>query len=72
MNKEFDILLVFMFDRLGRKDDETPFVVKWFVEQGIEVWSVMEGQQRFESHVEDLMNYMMWTRPHLNGKAMMN
>ena len=72
MNKEFDILLVFMFDRLGRKDDETPFVVKWFVEQGIEVWSVMEGQQRFESHVEDLMNYMRWTRPHLNGKAMMN
>lgn len=28
---EFDILLVFMFDRLGRKDDETPFVVEWFV-----------------------------------------
>ena len=26
----FDILLVFMFDRLGRKDDETPFVVEWF------------------------------------------
>ena len=24
LNKEFDILLVFMFDRLGRKDDETP------------------------------------------------
>lgn len=29
-----DILLVFMFDRLGRKDNETPFVLKWFVEQG--------------------------------------
>ena len=28
---EFDILLVFMFDRLGRKDDETLFVVEWFV-----------------------------------------
>ncbi|PKM90489.1 MAG: hypothetical protein CVU87_02100 [Firmicutes bacterium HGW-Firmicutes-12] len=24
---KFDILLVFMFDRLGRRDDETPFVV---------------------------------------------
>ena len=33
--QEFDILLVFMFDRLGRKDNETPFVLKWFVEQGI-------------------------------------
>ena len=27
----FDILLVFMFDRLGRRDDETPFIVEWFV-----------------------------------------
>lgn len=40
---EFEILLVFMFDRLGRKDDETPFVVEWFVKQNIEVWSAMEG-----------------------------
>lgn len=40
----FDVLLVFMFDRLGRKDDETPFVVEWFVKQNIEVWSAMEGQ----------------------------
>ena len=27
--KKFDILLVFMFDRLGRRSDETPFVVEW-------------------------------------------
>ena len=27
--KQFDVLLVFMFDRLGRKEDETPFLVKW-------------------------------------------
>lgn len=26
---EFDVLLVFMFDRLGRRDDETPFIVEW-------------------------------------------
>ena len=36
MAREFDVLLVFMFDRLGRRDDETPFVVEWFVKQGIE------------------------------------
>jgi len=40
---EFDVLLVFMFDRLGRREDETPFVVQWFVQQGIEVWSTREG-----------------------------
>lgn len=54
----FDILLVFMFDRLGRKDDETPFVVEWFANNGIEVWSAEEGQQRFDSHVDKLMNYI--------------
>ena len=41
---KFDILLVFMFDRLGRKSDETPFVVEWFVKHGIRVWSVNEGE----------------------------
>ena len=55
---EFDILLVFMFDRLGRKDNETPFVLKWFVEQGISVWSTVEGEQRFDSNVDDLLNYI--------------
>ena len=56
--QEFDILLVFMFDRLGRKDNETPFVLKWFVEQGISVWSTVEGEQRFDSNVDDLLNYI--------------
>ena len=48
--QEFDVLLVFMFDRLGRREDESPFILKWFVEHGIEVWSVKEGQQTFEKH----------------------
>ncbi len=56
----FDILLVFMFDRLGRRDDETPFVVEWFVKNGIEVWSAMEGQQRFDNHVDKLLNYIRY------------
>jgi len=58
MAGKFDILLVFMFDRLGRRDDETPFVVQWFVEQGIEVWSTQEGEQRFDHHVDKLLNYI--------------
>ena len=57
---KFDILLVFMFDRLGRRDDETPFVVEWFVRNGIEVWSTVEGQQRFDNHVDKLMNYIRY------------
>ena len=58
--EKFDILLVFMFDRLGRKEDETPFVVEWFVRNGIEVWSTAEGQQRFDNHVDKLMNYIRY------------
>ena len=55
---EFDVLLVFMFDRLGRKQDETPFIVEWFNSQGVEVWSAKEGQQRFENEGDYLMNYV--------------
>ena len=65
--KEFDILLVYMFDRLGRKQNETPFVVEWFVGQGIEVWSTQEGQQRFENDVDYLMNYMRFWQA--NGES---
>ena len=60
MQGMFNVLLVFMFDRLGRKDDETPFVVEWFDRQGVEVWSVKEGQQKFESHVDKLTNYIRY------------
>ena len=56
----FDILLVFMFDRLGRKEDETPFLVEWFVKNGIQVWSAKEGQQKFENHVDKLLNYIRY------------
>lgn len=60
VKKEFDVLLVYMFDRLGRRDDETPFVVEWFVKQGIEVWSTQEGQQKFDDQVDKLLNYIRY------------
>ena len=31
---------------------------KWFVQQGIEVWSTREGEQRFDTHVDKLLNYI--------------
>lgn len=55
---KFDILLVFMFDRIGRISDETPFVVEWFVKNGIRVWSCKEGEQRFDTHTDKLTNYI--------------
>ncbi|MBS1332982.1 MAG: recombinase family protein [Clostridiales bacterium] len=50
--------MVFMFDRIGRIEYETPFVVEWFANNGIEVWSTREGQQRFENHTDKLTNYI--------------
>ncbi len=58
VQKKFDILLVFMFDRIGRISDETPFVVEWFVQNGIQVWSTQEGEQRFDNHIDKLLNYL--------------
>ncbi|MCD4713395.1 MAG: recombinase family protein [Clostridiales bacterium] len=57
-NGLFDILLVFMFDRLGRKGDESPQILQRFIDLGIEVWSVNEGQQRIDQHVDKLNNYI--------------
>ena len=54
--RRIDVLLVFMFDRIGRKDNETPFLLKRIVECGVEVWSVCEGQQTFENSSDNLMN----------------
>ena len=58
--REFDILLVFMFDRLGRRDSETPFFVDDLSMLGIEIWSAREGQQRFGSHADKLINYIRY------------
>lgn len=67
---KFDVLLVFMFDRLGRRQDETPFVVEWFVKHGIEVWSTREGQQTFNDHVDYLLNYIrFWQASGESGKT---
>lgn len=57
-DKKFDILLVYMSDRLGRREDDTPFYVSQLNSLGIEVWSVNEGQLKTEQHVDKLINYI--------------
>ena len=65
---QFDILLVFMFDRLGRRDNETPFFVEELASHGIELWSTMEGQQRFDDHTDKLINYIRFW--HASGESL--
>lgn len=55
---KFDILLVFMLDRLGRREDESPLVVNFLHEHNIDVWSVQEGKRSVESHVDKLITYI--------------
>lgn len=57
-NSHFDVLLCFMFDRLGRRTYETPLLLKWFNSMGIEVWSVKEGQQEFTDEGHDITNFL--------------
>ena len=58
IEKEFDILLVFMLDRLGRNLEETPLVVSFLKQCNIDVWSVKEGKRSVESHVDKLITYL--------------
>lgn len=70
--REFDVLLVFMFDRIGRRRDETPFVVEWLIENDVEVWSTQEGQQKLDNDGDYLMNYIRyWTASSESKKTAM-
>lgn len=60
LNKELDVLLVFMFDRIGRREEETPFVVEWLIKNDVEVWSVKEGQRKIENRADKLINYLTY------------
>ncbi len=60
LDKKIDILLVFMFDRIGRREEETPLVVRWLIDQGIEVWSVNEGQRTINDRYDRLLNYITY------------
>lgn len=55
---EFDILLVFMYDRLGRNLNETPFIAEWFTKKGIHVWSVYEGEIIDGVDAERMLDYI--------------
>ena len=67
-NNKYDILLVYMFDRLGRKSDETPFIVKYFDSLDIEVWSTIEGRQKFDNEIDDFTNYMRFWQANVESQ----
>ena len=57
-NKEFDVLIVFMFDRLGRSEDETPFIIQQLKEYGVDIYTASDGNIISSiTHEDKLMNY---------------
>jgi DNA invertase Pin-like site-specific DNA recombinase len=56
--KEFDILVVYYSDRIGRISEETPLVISYLNKRGILVYSVREGKISTESQLDKLMTYL--------------
>ncbi len=59
-NKEFDRLVIYMSDRLGRIADETPLIVSYLNNKGIEVFSYTEGIISCVEHNDKLMTYIKY------------
>ncbi|QDX94591.1 recombinase family protein [Brevibacillus laterosporus] len=58
-NKEYDILLVWKDDRLGRNKFEIPFMLEYLKKNGIEVWSVVDGVlNKDERHEDSLVSFL--------------
>lgn len=55
-NHEIDVVLAYMLDRIGRRADERTQLFRWLIEQGIEIWSVTEGQQKLENIGDKVTN----------------
>jgi len=51
---EFDILLVFSTDCIGCRPSESPFVINYLLEQGVQVYSVQEGKQQINTDIQRL------------------
>lgn len=56
-NHQFDILLTYMSDRIGRKEEYSAYVAT-LNGLGIEVWTIKDGQLKTEEHVDKLLNFI--------------
>lgn len=59
-NREFDRLVIYMSDRLGRIADETPLIVSYLNQRGITVFSYTEGEISAKDHTNKLITYIRY------------
>lgn len=55
--KQFEVLLTYMSDRIGRQE-EYSFYVATLNQLGIEVWTIKDGQLKTQEHVDKLLNFI--------------
>lgn len=60
MKGEFEILVCYKDDRLGRREDEIPQYIKKLASFGVLVYTVKDGCITPQSHIEDLLNYIRY------------
>lgn len=58
--REFDVLGIYMSDRLGRIAEETPLIVSFLNARGIKVISYCEGEINSSTHTDKLMTYIRY------------
>jgi len=56
--KEFDILVVYHSDRIGRISDESPLVISYLNGKNVRVYSVREGEIATASQMDKLVNFI--------------
>lgn len=60
LNKQFDALVVYCSDRVGRIADETPLVISFLNNHDVCVWSVTEGEIKSKTHNDKLVTYLRY------------
>ncbi len=61
-NKEFDVLVVYKSDRIGRTTDESPMVIRYLNENGIRVFTTSGQELKTETLMNELITYLEFWR----------
>lgn len=67
-NKEFDILVCYKDDRLGRREYEVPKYIKDLAKYGVLIYTVKDGLITPQNHAESLLSYVRFW--HAEGSSM--
>jgi len=59
-NKEYDVLVVYHSNRLGRLADDTPSIIKELNKYNVKVVSVCEGEISVKNHIDKAMTFFRY------------